>query len=317
MCGVILQLLITLRAAKVQKRFIAIVVAAQFFIVLFIHFSFPFLARTVFSYSSPVPSQFSMRHFDSYNTNHIRPTILVGVFITNRTASSRLMAFRKSFENSRPLMHCNAHLVFVLGNSRYLDEDHADILRLQIHENMDEGKTFQYFSSAIDWFLSHNVSYHPLNGIVKMDTDTAVDWPAFSKFVTTRLKPMYYAGRLNNRLICGNLDHCPPYGCQDFSDGCWVYMSGGWYALSLDLAIATVLNCAYSASHTVGYEDLTVGNWIAHCATDVSVVHVENGDFFCHSSQVLDDNILQMRFPGHYLSFFNEVRCSNVDGKVK
>lgn len=262
------------------------------------------------------PSRSLLDGFNSSSSHHVQPTLLVGVFITNKTSSSRLNSFRRSFDIARSLVRFNLRHFFVLGDTT-IEDNHSDILRLPIPENMDEGKTFHYFRAAIDWFSRQNIPFHPLNGIVKMDTDTAVDWPEFSNHVLARLQPMYYLGRLNSRAMCGNLDHCPPSHCRDFSNGCWVYMSGGWYALSLDLAKRSILNCSYSASHVIGYEDLTVGTWISRCSSTAAVFHVENGDFFCHSSFILDHHVHEMQFPKQNWLFFNRVRCLGSSGDVK
>jgi hypothetical protein len=308
------------RGSQGKKCGIACFLAAQIFTAAVLWILLPVISNVSTRLHSLSRSNKTHRNsltgtFSSF-FRHNQPTVLVGVFITNTTSSSRLSAFRRSFQVARSFVSFNLHYVFVVGNSQFEDQGHGEALRLPIHENIDEGKTFQYFQAAIDWFSSHNVPYHPLNGIVKMDTDTAVDWPAFSSRILPRLEPMYYLGRSNSRSVCGNLHHCPPSDCHDFSDGCWVYMSGGWYALSLDLAKAIILNCSYSASHTLGYEDLTVGTWISHCSYSVRVFHVDNGDFFCHSSFILDQHIRDMQFPQRWF-FFGKVSCLGSNGDVK
>ncbi len=299
-----------------RKRWIAALITFQIFFLTYLWISFPFSARRVSLDTSLAPSRSSFRYISLRNVRSVRPTLLVGVFITNRTSTSRLKAFRESFKIVRPLVQFNLHYFFVLGNTTISDSN-IDILHLSIHENMDEGKTFQYFLSAIDWFARQNISHHPLNGIVKMDTDTAVDWPAFSDQVLGQLEPMYYLGRRNSRSMCGNLDYCPPSDCHDFSHNCWVYMSGGWYALSLDLAKRSILNCSYAASHSVGYEDLTVGTWISHCSPEASVFHSDNGQFFCHSSFISDQHIRDMQFPRNNWLWFSKVSCLGHSGEVK
>ena len=254
----------------------------------------------------------------NHSFEHVRPTLVVGVFITNSTPSARINAFRRSFSIAAPFLPFTIHHVFVLGESALLaEESRSDILRLRIHENMDEGKTFQFFREAVEFFTRFNIPYHPLNGIVKMDTDTAVDWLAFAHRVFPRLRPMYYLGRRNSRELCGNLPHCPPSHCRDFTSDCWIYMSGGWYALSFDLARSAILNCTFAESHTVGYEDMLVGMWIAHCAVNPTVSVVENGDFFCHSSYILDRHVREMQFPIRHGPFSSTVSCLGKNGIVK
>ena len=303
------------RRIQTKKFWIASFVAAQIFAAAVLWIGLPFSSRSHFS--SRLIALSRTPFYRAANTQFSRPTLLVGVFITNATSRLRLSAFRRSFQLASSLVKFNLHHVFVLGDSIFADESQGDVLKLPIHENVDEGKTFRYFQAAMEWFSSKNVAYHPLNGIVKMDTDTAVDWSTFSDDVLPHLEPLYYLGRRNSRSICGNHQHCPPSICRDFSDGCWVYMSGGWYALSVELAKSAILNCSYSSSHTLGYEDLTVGTWISHCSSSAKVFHVENGDFFCHSSLILDDHISEMRFPKHYWMFFERVSCLGTNGKIK
>jgi hypothetical protein len=298
-----------------KKFWMASLIAAQIVALIILLISFPFPVRHASLEHSTAPR--TSHGATNTNSRNVQPTLLVGVFITNATSSTRLTAFRRAFETARTLVQFNLHHVFVLGNTQFANENFSDFLRLPIHENMDEGKTFQYFVAAINWFSNQNVPYHPLSGIVKMDTDTAVDWLAFSNGVLPRLEPMYYLGRRNSRKICGNLLHCPPSDCLDFSNGCWVYMSGGWYALSFDLAKRSILNCSYAASHSMGYEDLTVGTWISHCSSAARVFHVDNGEFFCHSSFILDRHIYEMQFPKQNWFFFDRVNCLNANGKVK
>ena len=142
-------------------------------------------------------------------------------------------------------------------------------------------------------------------------------WPAFSDQELGQLEPMYYLGRRNSRSMCGNLDYCPPSDCHDFSHNCWVYMSGGWYALSLKFAKWSILNRSYAASHSVGYEDLTVGTWISHYSPEASVVHAVNGQFFCHSSCISGQHIRDMQFPRNSWLWFSKVSCLGHSDEVK
>ena len=192
------------------------------------------------------------------NKQEYLPTILVGVMITDQTPQSRLEAFRTSFLQATHGVTIKYFFVKGKGSSH---SDTHDVMRLNIHKNMDEGKTFYWFRTA-EQLLKINAKYHPLNGIVKMDTDTAVNWTKFSVDVFSQVESPYYIGRTNLHAKCGGAPYCPPTGCSDFTDECWIYMSGGWYALSLETVETLTTKCSYSMQNINGYEDLVVGQWI-------------------------------------------------------
>jgi len=222
-------------------------------------------------------------------SNHI-PTIVVGLMISRNVKLSRLNSFIQSWERLYPGFILKGMLV--VGKEGYADDLVSNYTTvLDIHENVDEGKTFHWLEKAITLFEQD----HPLNGIVKMDTDCAVNWTEFGAKIIPRLKPNFYLGRINTFEICGGGNHCPPRGCIEFNkNGCWTYMSGGWYALNLNI-VKQLTQCEYAKEHLSGFEDLMVGNWIQHCLiSDVNVFNVHNGEFFCHDYDVLDENIQHM-----------------------
>jgi hypothetical protein len=218
----------------------------------------------------------------------IIPTIIVGVMITEHTSIERIKTFRESV----PQNNKNVKLIlkFVQGNATKIHIG-TDVVVLNIFENLDEGKTFHWFEFAVK-YLAVFEQYHKLNGIVKMDIDCAVNWNEFTKNIFVKLKPYYYFGRVNDFVICGGGSHCPPSSCQDFSGDCWIYMSGGWYALSYDLTNHLVFNCKYPSQNIIGFEDLMVGKWIKNCFNDTFVYSVKNGDFFCHDNSITNQDIL-------------------------
>lgn len=226
------------------------------------------------------------------NIKPIIPTILVGVMISDTTLISRINAFRKSFKNLNSQV--NLQLRFVKGKGKTLFEKN-DIVNLDINENLNEGKTYYWFEQAVNELK--NKSYiHPKSGIVKMDIDTVVNWTKFIDTWFSQLLPNYYFGRVNTHEWCGGYAHCPPAHCKTFKNKCWIYMSGGWYALGLGLASQLVLDCKYSKENAIGYEDLMVGQWILNCNANASVQHVDNGNFFCHGDFVTDDMIEQQNY---------------------
>jgi hypothetical protein len=226
------------------------------------------------------------------------PTLIVGIMITQHTPLSRIDAFVRSFALPTPNYYLKPY--FVMGRS-YKDtlqpgpEFPSNTLILDIKENIDKGKTFAWFSQGIELF--HDVPFHPLNGIVKMDVDISANWTELGTSVIPKLSAGFYLGRVNDNAICGGSSHCPPVGCNDFSGNCWIYMSGGWYGLGLDLA-KSLINCDYANNHRIGWEDLMVGKWIKHCSAGSAVIYgVENGDFFCHSNALTDEEVMHGSYP--------------------
>lgn len=237
--------------------------------------------------------------------SEIIPTIVVGIMITQDTPVSTLNAFDEYFHMTLPLLnHLRIIPCFVVGNgARPKIFSAVTLMTLSIEENMNEGKTFAWIKQAVD--LLDMFPDHPLSGIVKMDTDCCVDWLYFSTHIFPSLQNNYYIGTRNLRRNCVSWfqgwSHCPPSHCDNFTGDCWTYMSGGWYALSLDLARSVVL-CPFAQSNTKGYEDVQTGLWIKSCVNHttqlVHVHHVYNGLFFCHTKYITDVHIRKGCFTG-------------------
>lgn len=220
------------------------------------------------------------------------PTLLIGVMISDATAISRINAFRNAFKKINA--NVDLQLRFVKGKGEKMFEGN-DIEILNINENINEGKTYYWFRQAVNELKNKKI-LHPKSGIVKMDIDTVVNWTKFTDTFFSQLSPNYYIGRVNTHEWCGGYAHCPPAHCKTFDHSCWVYMSGGWYALSLSLASQLILDCTYPEKNSIGYEDLMVGQWIFNCKTNISLHHVDNGNFFCHGDFVTDDMIEQQNY---------------------
>lgn len=102
----------------------------------------------------------------------IKPMLYIGIMITKETPLSRINAFRKSF------LYSTSNVIFkyffVIGKGHDYQGE-PDILELDIEENMNDGKTYQWFLAASK-MLKNETNVHELSGIVKMDTDCAVNW---------------------------------------------------------------------------------------------------------------------------------------------
>lgn len=220
-----------------------------------------------------------------------KPLLYIGIMITKNTPISRIDAFRKSFVFSTNTI--NFKYFFVIGKGFHKPLPH-DFWEVEIEENLNEGKTFQWFLEA--WKKLKLEPYlHPLSGVVKMDIDCAVNWTKLALDIfPVSIANFYYIGRANQNHICGGGSHCPPLGCIDFANNCWIYMSGGWYALNINL-LDIIMNCKFAYEHSVGIEDLLVGQWILYCSPqNVSVSSFDNGNFFCHSNHILDIHVSTM-----------------------
>jgi hypothetical protein len=218
------------------------------------------------------------------------PTIIVGVMITQFTAVSRIDAIQNCFAS---ISTQNFHLkgYFVLGKGVFqihLNMYPANTIVLDIRENMNEGKTLAWIRYAVHMF--HDVPYHHLNGIVKMDTDVSVDWQLFSSNIFPKLDSHYYIGFIIDHNMCGGFSYCPPENCHDFSQDCWVYTQGGWYGLSYTVA-KMISFCEYATENARGHEDLMVGKWIKNCNFLVSIHGIKIGDFFMHSKFLTDEQV--------------------------
>ena len=93
---------------------------------------------------------------------------------------------------------------------------------------------------------------------------------------------------MNDHSWCGGHGHCPPKGCHDFSQGCWIYMSGGFYGVSSALA-KKMINHPNLNQFKKGIEDLRTGHLVkAVIETEkdpqnmLQLSNWENGVHWCH-----------------------------------
>lgn len=122
----------------------------------------------------------------------------------------------------------------------------ADIIELDILENMNSGKTFEWFSFAARQFKAAQFTS-------KGDMDTII-FPGELLRSVSRLHrgtQSIYGGFAVDWNLCGGGIHCP-YG--------WIYMAGGFYFVSQDLVqwLGSVNNTIVR-DNSEGHEDLQVG----------------------------------------------------------
>ena len=87
---------------------------------------------------------------------------------------------------------------------------------------MNFGKTFAW----VQWASTQVADY-----VIKLDTDVSVNWHLLLSW-TRAMKPPAYFGTIFTYASCDYHSYCPPVGCTDFNDSCWVYMAGGMYGMS-------------------------------------------------------------------------------------
>eukprot|EP01084_Bolivina_argentea_P009566 17851_1 len=196
------------------------------------------------------------------------------------------------------------NLTFVIGEKNatgsLLNESkfYQDIAFLDIKENMNEGKTYEWFKSAHVNMNKNKNNYQQIM-VFKADTDTFLCLNQFVKDllnITSNMKSKYmYYGRINTYAKCGGFWHpriCPPKSCTNFStERCWIYMSGGIYGLSLPLINAIFSDHEDLKIQKNGMEDLLVGHWIkqTNVSKQVQIIHRDNGILWCHQNRNLWD----------------------------
>lgn len=157
-------------------------------------------------------------------------------------------------ENAKEKPDCEIVVYFVTGiipnASRALikseNATRADMIQLDIIENMNSGKSFEWFRFAASRFKFARF-------ISKGDMDTIVFPGEVLRSVShvSRGAQGIYGGLAVDWNLCGRGAHCP-YG--------WIYMAGGFYFVSQDLVqwLGTVNNTIVR-DNSEGHEDLQVG----------------------------------------------------------
>ncbi len=209
-------------------------------------------------------------------------SVLVGIMITAQVTQQHRDNIRLTLTNSK--CSCDIKALFFAGSSGDFAQEnsaHKDIVQLSFSETMNGGKTYRWFAFANALQTS---GVHEFEAVFKMDADTSVDWCGLCNVVAESKNggPHYYIGRLNDHDNCGEMPLCPPINCSGFSQGCWVYMSGGMYGMS-SLSLKKIMRHRYPRDHAVGHEDIQVGLWFKHALPSVALVNIDNGIIWCHN----------------------------------
>lgn len=95
-----------------------------------------------------------------------------------------------------------------IGNSHHL---HAlpKFVRGAFPENVNDGKTPA-------WFRWTAAAFPHSHWVLKIDTDTSVDWFSFGEaYLQHTALPLRYLGVVNDNAGCNGFPYCPPEGCTD------------------------------------------------------------------------------------------------------
>ncbi|ORX44752.1 hypothetical protein DM01DRAFT_1340283 [Hesseltinella vesiculosa] len=157
--------------------------------------------------------------------------IFIGIFTTAKGFERRQL-IRNTYLQHIP---DNVMYKFVMGNDAPRDEidTYHDILPLDIEENMNEGKTYEYFKLMADVFRDH-----PVDFVLKADDDSYLYLDRLYQDLSRTPKSMSYWG-----FLVGN-----------------TFMGGECYGLSFDL-VQWVATNEIAAKYKVGHEDSQVQKW--------------------------------------------------------
>ncbi|CAG8450267.1 5785_t:CDS:2 [Acaulospora morrowiae] len=182
--------------------------------------------------------------FTVYEKIEIR-NCLREVYTHNNVALARYLGVKKSPVTIR----------FILGlpkdehNKDKMEEEskmYGDIVILNITENVDDGKTFEYFK----WFAKHRED----NYFVKLDDDAFIHLIHYYRELQDLPRQRAYYGAVY-------------YGKGPDDDRAFSSMGGAGYTLSRDLII-DIVGSDWVISNVNGYEDRLVGDWICYVARE-------------------------------------------------
>lgn len=222
--------------------------------------------------------------------------VIIAITVTDSTPAGRINAFRQQFRSFNVSNYkTKFYYFFLVGEPRdsIITIEGPDVIRTGKPENMNEGKTLDLLRQSVS--LVHALNFTASSSrifIFKMDTDVSVNLSRLDHQISM-IKEDSYIGYVRDHISCGSGSHCPPVGCGSFQDYCWIYMSGGLYGLSLDMA-ESIVNCPYAQNNYIGFEDLMVGLWLKNCVPShhFQVDAFQTPNFYCHSKQLSDYDIM-------------------------
>jgi len=172
----------------------------------------------------------------------------------------------------------------LIVNQQYIADFEPDVTYLNVHENMNKGKTPTWFKYANG--LSRSFGENGFNYIGKLDSDTLISVPNLIHMINHDLPSEaknVYGGIVCDEKACGD-----PERCHEILQG-KVYMTGQFYFLSLDLASYVsddALNRAAISSYS---EDVDMGLWVHSSNQILKLVILNNKNvFWIHNVKNMD-----------------------------
>lgn len=192
--------------------------------------------------------------------------------------------------------NCTIGVLFLAGerakkgsSAKFLAAE-PDVMVLNMPENMNRGKTFNWFFDATRGPLSAQFQWAEY--IAKVDNDVFVHVANFIDSLPVNTACQAYLGKpwTCRGKTCPNKNCGPPINhnytqYKSESIGCWTYMQGGLYALSRELAFDIAEQDGFFFAHRIGHEDVLTGqavaDWVRRKGTG-SCIHVWNSSEIAH-----------------------------------
>ena len=153
---------------------------------------------------------------------------------------------------------------------------HRDLTILDIEENMNRGKTYEWFKHAYNNNQRDKFAHYL---VFKSDMDTIACLHGFvgdllNATQQSESKYLYYGVPL---------PHCYAKGCKAFEGQCWHVMAGRLYGLSMPLMEA-IFDDDRASDLKRGKEDVQTAKWINKTSVreEVDCIDREEGAFACH-----------------------------------
>jgi hypothetical protein len=178
-------------------------------------------------------------------------TAIIGIFTTSSPKNEENEALFKLWlpvVGPSNQLKCGLNFVFVYGTPAIPAPGR---MILDIKENMNEGKSLQFFKEA-------TLAFPEADYVYKMDTDIGLCLPDLLSLLHKASEANAdYVGWRQNFVSCGMQPRCPPYGeAED-----WFFNSGSFYGMKRTVA-SLVAASQVNARKNVGDEDLMMGRMV-------------------------------------------------------
>jgi hypothetical protein len=227
--------------------------------------------------------------------------VMIGVLMMDTSAS---ILSRKALRVA--LASDDVDLRFVICQPRRETMLEGDVVRLDMPENMNYGKTQGWFSYALE-NMGENIS-----AVFKMDIDS-IFCLADLKLALLDVPSFAFFGLPLNHVTCGHSKSCPPKHCMadpEFKNDCWYYMQGGLYGLSAELVRQLPTSERFRRPQTDWlHEDMATGMWVNETAVRARVRPVRLP--FKHNKELIrHDPHIYERYINAYIKSLRGLKCA-------